>query len=112
MANVRDAAVICSGMVVDIAKVFDRENTALLLSYKVTVMAGGGFSIVKVTVEDVEKILAQRVPVLFVKVAWFIRNAQYSVEGNSGMSTRIVSVVTEDDIDELHSLVSGLVSAA
>lgn len=104
MANLKDAETLIVGVVVDVAKVEKRDEPGTTDHYKVTIMVpnGGGFAVVKITTLDT----AVHHGVLDVKpgqstVAWYIRNAAYSIEQNSGMSTRLVRVASSADLDAL-----------
>lgn len=102
MPQVKDAPVILAGQVISNTIKTDRASGEFK-GRKVTVMVPGvdepGFAIVNFSAEEA----AVYNPADYDRVAWYVRSAPYSVEGNNGMSTRFIRAVSEDDLDKLHS---------
>lgn len=108
MPNLKDSPVLVLGQILDLSPIMNRD-TQKREGTKVMIMAGDGFAVVKLTIEDqaTHNVVAE----LGRRVAWFIRNTPYSVEGNSGMSTRFVRLPNEDDLDMFVSTAGDLVGA-
>jgi len=99
MPNLKDAPVLVVGIVVTTDPIYKRDSEPKQLEgHKVTLMSGDGFAVVKVTNEDIAR-AGILIPEPQQQVAWFIRNTPYSVDNNSGMSTRFVRVVNPQDAE-------------
>lgn len=109
MPNLKDAPVIVAGQIIDVAA-YNKRDTQEREGLRVTIMAGDGFAVVKCP--DAELLPLGIFPKPFESVAWVIRNSPYSVDNNSGMSTRFVRVANDADLDLIHSLTAGKAAAA
>ena len=100
MPQLKDAPVLVSGTVID-TNPFANRDSGEFDHRKVTVMVAGdtepGFVVVKIVGDDGIRIN----PNTMDTVAWIVRSAPYSVDGNSGMSTRFLREVTPADLDKI-----------
>lgn len=102
MPNVQDAPVILSGTVIALEVVTKFHNNVRGTDpdgLKVTIIAGDGIAIVKVSQDAVVKLA----PALGNKVVWLVRNVPWAMETGSGMVTKFVRPVTFADLDLVNS---------
>lgn len=100
MANVKDAQVLVAGSIVSLDFLRDRDTKAQT-GAKVLIIAGDGVAVVKLDNEQ----LASVQPVAGTRVAWYVRNAAYAVDNNSGMSTKFVRVADLGDLDLVNAII-------
>lgn len=118
MPQMPDAAVIVSGQVMNVIPIIGRdgEDTGKNLGFTTHVIAPDetgvvGLSVVKVKRDRKTNVVPIDEPGLMQNVAWVVKSAPYSVEGNSGMSTAFVREVNANDVDKILSY-SGLAAAS
>jgi len=99
--QMKDAAVILSGLVIanDQRTVYE---TGEVTGRKVTVLAtvDGESGIYNVNVSKDDMRMFNPTPGVD-NVTIYVRSAAYQVEGNSGMSTRYLREVTDDDLEQI-----------
>lgn len=112
MPNLKEAAVIVAGQIMDIEPQFDYVDgarTSKVKGQRVIVATGNadGFASVSIRSEDFAEIL----PALFDRVAWVVRYSAWSRNDNAQNSCSYVRRVTPDDVDRVYSA-SGLAATS
>jgi hypothetical protein len=114
MPQMPDAAVIVSGQVMNVIPIIGRDgdDKGKNLGFTAHVIAPDetgvvGLSVVKIKRDKDTNLTAIDAPALMENVAWVVKSAPYSVDGNSGMSTQFVRLLSSNDLDKLISY-SGL----
>lgn len=98
MPSIKDAPVILTGSVMfyELTRNYETKEPT---GAKVTIVSPDGAAVVKLSVEESQTLR----PVTGQPVVWWVRNAPWTVESNSGMSTKFVRVVNVGDLDQLGS---------
>lgn len=105
MPNVQDSQVALAGSIVAIELTTNYETKQPDGGSRVSVLAGDGMSVVKLSPEATRAIG----PIVNDRVAWMIRNQPWSMDGGrSGMSSQLVRLVDHGDIDLLSSIVTAV----
>jgi len=93
MAKLPDAEVIIFGLLISVDEKRNFE-TKLLTGYRATIIGpGGGAAIVNFTLMDV----VPRTPMM-TSICWRVRTGSWSMDGNSGISTKYLGEVYEPDL--------------
>lgn len=101
MAKLPDAEVIVHGLLVSMDEKRDYETKSLTGHRATIVGAGGGAAIVNFSLDDVLPFA----PAMS-QVVWRVRSGAWSVEGNSGMSTKYLGPVDEAHLIALAAVLS------
>lgn len=112
MPQMPDASVIVAGQVLNVQRVTNRNKNDRDEGFKVSILNADesgavGLAIVKVrrAFENGEAVGPTPIsePAMMSNVAYVVRNAPYEVEGNSGMTTAFVRLLSPNDLDKLIS---------
>lgn len=101
MVNVRDAAVVVAGQVIDIEKL-KNYDTQVFDGLKVTIATGDGTAVAKLSIDEA----AEVAPVAFSSVAWLVRYGAYSNKergSDAQVTCKFVGRLSPGELDRLAS---------
>jgi hypothetical protein len=104
--QISEAPVILSGTVFQLVPVVNFETKAAD-GCKVRILSGDGGVEVKLKQDQMHQL-----PAVGETIAWMVRYAPYSIDGNAGNTIRYVRAVDFGDLDALHTQIAGSDSKA